>query len=187
MAEALVPPDPFDILRRATPARVGLGRAGQSMPTAPVLAFQLAHARARDAVHAPFEVERLANAIARPSIVVRSAAPDRAAYLMDPELGRRLAADAPPLTGGEFDLALVLADGLSPLAVHAHAPELVRRLRERLSDWTIAPVVIARQARVAIGDPIGQALGARAVVVLLGERPPARLSAPQAKPGRHVT
>jgi ethanolamine ammonia-lyase small subunit len=164
-------PDPLGALRRATPARVGLGRVGQGLPTAPLLAFQLAHARAIDAVHARFEVDQLAAAIDRPTIVVHSAAPDRAAYLKDPGLGRRLDPRSSALPSGDFDVAFVVADGLSVAAVHAHAPAVIQRLGERLAGWTIAPVVIVRQGRVAIGDPIGQALGARIVVVLIGERP----------------
>ena len=164
--------DPFAALRLATAARVGLGRAGQGLPTAPMLAFQLAHARAQDAVHTPLDVDLIRSGLGRPSIVVDSAAADRAAYLQNPDLGRRLdASSAPLLTPGDYDLAIVLADGLSATAVHAHGPALVAALAARLNGWSLASIVIARQARVAIGDPIGEALGARAVVVLIGERP----------------
>ncbi len=163
--------DPLDVLRRATPARVALGRAGQGLPTAPMLAFQLAHARARDAVRAELDPERMIRALARPAIVVSSAAADRAAYLADPNLGRRLAPGTPALPWGEYDLAIVVADGLSATALHAHAAPVAAALLARLADLRIAPMVVARQARVAIGDPIGQGLGARLVVVLIGERP----------------
>jgi len=171
MADAPAPRDPFALLRRATNARVALGRAGQGLPTTPMLNFQLAHASAIDAVHAPLDVELVRAAIDGAAIMVRSAAADRAAYLKDPGLGRRLGPDETPLPKGDFDLAIVVADGLSATAVHAHAAGVVSALRGRLADWRIAPVVIARQGRVAIGDPIGQALGARCVVVLIGERP----------------
>ncbi len=163
--------DAFQALRQATPARVGLGRAGQGLPTAPMLAFQLAHARARDAVHAPLDVARLRDALAGEPLEVHSAAGDRAAYLMDPDLGRRVGRDSPTLPRSEYDLAIVVADGLSALAVHSHAAAVVAALGARLTGWRIAPVVIARLGRVAIGDPIGAALGARLVVVLIGERP----------------
>ena len=163
--------DPFTALRRATPARIGLGRAGQGLPTAPMLAFQLAHARAQDAVHAALDVERLQAGLALPSRVVGSAAPDRDAYLKDPGLGRRLGPLTDPLPSGDHDLAIVIGDGLSAVAVQAHAAGVVRALSDRLPDWTFAPIVIARQARVALGDEVGQALGARAVLVLIGERP----------------
>jgi ethanolamine ammonia-lyase small subunit len=163
--------DPFARLRAATPARIGLGRAGQGLPTAPMLALQLAHARAREAVYATLDVEALRAALGRPAIVVSSAAPDRQAYLRRPDLGRRLDPAAPPLPAGDFDLSIVIADGLSAVAVERHAAAVVATLASRLPAWRLAPVVIARQGRVAIGDEIAQALGARAVVVLIGERP----------------
>jgi ethanolamine ammonia-lyase small subunit len=161
--------DPLQVLRQATSARVALGRAGQGLPTAPMLAFQLAHAKARDAVHAALDVEALSAQLGGDVLVVESEAPDRAAYLADPGLGRRLAVHALPR--GDFDLAIVIGDGLSATAVQAHAAAVVAALRTRLAAWTLAPAIIARQARVAIGDPIGEALGARAVVMLIGERP----------------
>jgi ethanolamine ammonia-lyase small subunit len=162
---------PLAALRAATPARVALGRAGMGLPTAPLLAFELAHARARDAVHAALDVPALQAAIPRPSIVVRTGAADRTVYLRNPDLGRRLAPGAPPLPKGDFDLAIVVADGLSALAVTAHAPAVDAALVERLAGWRLAPVAVVTQGRVAIGDPIGEDLGARAVVVLIGERP----------------
>jgi ethanolamine ammonia-lyase small subunit len=167
-------PDPFAGLRAMTTARIGLGRAGQGgLPTRPMLDFQLAHARACDAVHTPLDSPRIIAALApRTVLVVDSAAPDRTAYLQDPDLGRRLAPGAPALAGhAPCDLALVIADGLSATAVHAHAAAVAHALCDRLGDWSLAPLVLARLGRVAIGDPIGQALGARCVVVLIGERP----------------
>lgn len=166
----MVDRDPFARLRAATEARIGLGRAGQALPTAPMLALQLAHARARDAVSAVLDVDALRRAIALPTLLVDSAAPDHLAYLQNPGLGRRLA-DGASLPRGDHDLVIVVADGLSAQAVQMHAPTVVAALTERLVDWRIAPVVIARFARVAIGDPIGEAIGARAAVVLIGERP----------------
>ena len=163
--------DPLAVLRQATAARVALGRAGQSLPTAPMLAFQLAHARAQDAVHAALDIDQLRQALGRPAMVVESAAPDRAAYLQNPDLGRRLSPGAELPAKGKLDAAIVLADGLSATAVQTHAPALVRALSARLPDWRLAPLVIVRQGRVAIGDPIGEALGAKLVIVLIGERP----------------
>jgi ethanolamine ammonia-lyase small subunit len=166
--------DPFARLRAATPARIGLGQSGPALPTAPMLALQLAHARAREAVHAVLDVEALRAALPMPSLAVESAAPDRRTYLQRPDLGRRLtAAGADALEGaaGDFDLAIVIADGLSALAAQRHAPAVVAALASRLAGWRLAPAVVARQGRVAIGDEIGAALGARAVVVLIGERP----------------
>lgn len=106
--------------------------------------------------------------------MVHSAARDRAEYLRRPDLGRRLDAEsALKLAPGEFDAALVIADGLSALAVERYALRTVSELRERLKaeDWNLAALVIARQARVALGDDIGARLGARMVVILIGERP----------------
>jgi ethanolamine ammonia-lyase small subunit len=147
------------------------------MTTAALLAFELDHARARDAVAARFDTTGLAEAIGRPVIEVRSRAHDRHEYLGRPDLGRQLtAADADRLPRGSFDLAIVIADGLSARAVHAHAASVVVALLGLLEDWSVAPVVAAHQARVALGDPIGAALGAQMVCVLIGERP--GLSAP---------
>jgi ethanolamine ammonia-lyase small subunit len=158
-----------------------LGRAGHSIPTRALLEFQLAHAQARDAVHLPLAVNSLVfelkqNNIA--SIALTSAAQDRDEYLKRPDLGRRLG-DASrkglAALGGHYDAAFVIADGLSALAVHRHAAPLLELLLRDL-DWRIAPVAIVEQGRVAIGDEIGESLGARMVVVLIGERP--GLSAP---------
>ncbi|MGY1771084.1 ethanolamine ammonia-lyase subunit EutC [Blastococcus sp. SYSU D00813] len=163
--------DPWAALRALTRARVALGRAGDALPTARELEFRAAHAAARDAVHTPLDSAALAAALPGDDVLeVRSAAPDRATYLQRPDLGRRLAEGTElPRTGA--DLAVVLADGLSPRAVHEHGPGLAAALRERLPGWSLAPLVVAHQARVALGDAIGEALGVRAVVVLIGERP----------------
>lgn len=182
-------------LRRFTPARVGLGRAGNALPTDAHLDFMEAHARARDAVHAALDVAALAAALApERACVVRSAASDRAQYLLRPDLGRRLAeGEAGRLPPGASDLAVVLADGLCATAVQRHAPAVLAGLLPALRGrgLVLAPLAVALQARVALGDPIGAALGARAVLVLIGERP--GLSAPdsmgayltwQPRPGR---
>ncbi len=161
--------DPWAVLRSATRARVALGRAGVALPTARELEFRAAHAAARDAVHQPLDADRL-----RPTLgdflEVHSAAPDRATYLQRPDLGRQLAGGT-SLPRADTDLAVVVADGLSPRAVHEHAAGLVTALVERLPGWSVAPLVLAHQARVALGDPVGAALGAEIVVVLVGERP----------------
>ena len=185
MSRPPAPPDAFAPLRARTSARIGLGRCGQGLPTAPMLAFQLAHARARDAVHARLDVAALARDIARPCLVVRSAAAGRGAYLRNPDLGRRLSAESgAELVAGDFDVVLVAADGLSATAVQAHAPGVIAELAQRLTDWTIGPIVIAQQARVALGDEIGERLGAALVVMLIGERP--GLSAPDSL-GAYIT
>lgn len=167
------PVDPFARLRAATRARVALGRAGDALPTAELLELRAAHAAARDAVHAPLDVDAVVEELRGLGLDVRtatSAAHDRAEYLQRPDLGRRLSG-ADDLAPGEYDVAFVVADGLSPLAVHRHAAPLLRELLARLDGWRVAPIVVATQARVALGDEIGAALGAKAVVVLVGERP----------------
>ncbi len=161
--------NPWTGLRELTAARLALGRCGHSLPTRELLAFQFAHARARDAVHHPMDVSSLA---IRPALVLSSAAPDRATYLRRPDLGRRLdQASANRLTDGNWDAVLVVADGLSATAVHRHATVLIDALLQRLDGWRVAPICIVRQGRVAIGDEIGERMGARLAVVLIGERP----------------
>lgn len=154
-------------LRAFTNARVALGRSGHSLPTAELLRFQLDHARARDAVHQALDPRSLP-----PHVLVRSAASDRATYLRRPDLGRRLSDDsAASLMPGNYDAALVVADGLSALAVERHAPPLLDALLPKLEGWRLPPLHVVLQGRVAIGDEIGQRLGASLVVLLIGERP----------------
>jgi ethanolamine ammonia-lyase small subunit len=167
--------DPWSVLRDATRARVALGRAGDGLPTGRELEFRAAHAAARDAVHTPLDGDLVRAALTTAGVgldvlEVHSQAPDRTTYLQRPDLGRRLA-DGTALPEGSYDLALVLADGLSPRAVHEHAAGTVAAVLERLPGWSVAPLVLAAQARVALGDPVGQALGAAIVVVVVGERP----------------
>ena len=161
-------------LRTLTPARIGLGRAGSGVPTSELLAFGLAHARARDAVHAKLDVDGLVSAFHSMNFqvqVVKSAAPDRATYLRRPDLGRKLA-EKENLQKSKNPIALVIADGLSALAVQRHAVPLIRDLIALAPQrWAGAPAAIALQGRVAIGDGIGERLGAQLVVVLIGERP----------------
>ena len=189
---APVTPDPWTALRRHTPARIALGRTGSSLPTSEVLGFALAHAMARDAVHAPFEAEATAAAIEAlglETLIVDSAVPNRASYLRRPDLGRTLSEagrTALSVVGGPHDLAIVIADGLSSTAVHAHAAPLVEALLPAIHEagWSLAPVVIARQARVALADEVGALLGARLVILLVGERP--GLSSPDSL-GAYIT
>lgn len=177
------PQNPWLELRRLTPARIALGRTGTSLPTSAQLDFQYAHAQARDAVHLPFDHAGLSAQLTerqRESLVLHSAAVDRNSYLQRPDLGRKLSdqsaqtlreyAEAHP---GGVDLVIVVADGLSALAVHRHTLPFLTRLEEQMSadQWSTAPVVLVEQGRVAIGDEIGQLLGARMVVMLIGERP----------------
>jgi ethanolamine ammonia-lyase small subunit len=165
--------DPWQRFRAVTRARIGLGRSGDGLPTRALLDFQLAHARARDAVHGAVDFDRLAADLTpHPTIRVRSAAPDRATYLRRPDLGRRLEEGCrAALPAGAWDIAFVVADGLSAAAVQAHAAPLVHVCLERLPGWAVAPVVLAEQARVALGDAVGAAMGAKLVALLVGERP----------------
>lgn len=201
-AERLVPvtgvvvPDAWEALRRFTPARIALGRAGESQPTSAHLAFQLAHAQARDAVHDALETDRLERDVAALGLGVlrlHSAAADRATYLRRPDLGRQLdaasrrvldafvgagalaARDRQRAGARPFDLAFVLADGLSARAVQQHAPpvlaETLRQLQSSAEPWHVAPAALVEQGRVAVGDAVGERLGAAIVAVLIGERP----------------
>jgi ethanolamine ammonia-lyase small subunit len=153
-------------LRAFTPARVAIGRVGNSLPTAELLRFQLDHARARDAVYEPLDP----GSLGLEHVLLRSAAPDRSTYLRRPDLGRRLA-EGTELERGDYDAAIVVADGLSAPAVHRHAGPLVEALVERLRGWRLAPLTVVLQGRVAVGDEIGERLGARMTLVLIGERP----------------
>jgi ethanolamine ammonia-lyase small subunit len=182
----------WDDLRRFTAARIGLPRSGSSLATAPLLDLRLAHARARDAVHEPLDEARLVAELAElelPVLAVASAAEDRQHYLLRPDFGRRLAPDAAAglaVHAGDFDVAFVVADGLSPRAVQAHAQPLLAEALVvlRSEGWCIAPLTIARRGRVAVGDVIAATLRANMVVTLIGERP--GLSAPDSM-GAYLT
>lgn len=175
------PRDPWLRLGLATPARIALGRAGASLPTREVLGFALSHARARDAVHAGFDGTALAGRLRElrlPTLLVESDAADRATYLRRPDLGRRLSAPsraAVEAAVGENapDIILVIGDGLSATAAEANAFPLVNAFQAHClrNGWSLGPVVIARGARVALGDEIGEILHAKLVAVLIGERP----------------
>ena len=180
-ARTAVAANPWEALRHFTNARIALGRTGSSLPTAPLLAFHLAHAQARDAVHRPLDTETLHRELhdkGFETIDVFSAAPTREQYLQRPDLGRKLSDESAahlarrtPVSEEPPALVFVIADGLSANAAARHAIPLIERMRAELDSWSIGPVVIARQARVAIGDEIGELLRAEMVVVLIGERP----------------
>ncbi|WP_219132856.1 ethanolamine ammonia-lyase subunit EutC [Janthinobacterium sp. UMAB-60] len=171
--------NPWQALRAHTAARIALGRRGVSVPTSAQLAFQLAHAQARDAVHLALDGEALARDLAaqgQDCVPLHSAATTRADYLQRPDLGRRLDdVSRARLVASEpgVDLALVAADGLSALAIQRHAAPFLAALCARLAReaWTLSPVYVVAQGRVAIGDEVGELIKARAVLVLIGERP----------------
>jgi ethanolamine ammonia-lyase small subunit len=166
-------------LRAVTPARIGLARSGSAVDTRTNLAFQLDHARAKDAVHAAFDTEALVAGLAERrwhAIKLHSAATSRSVYLARPDLGRRLDQDSRDRLQGVsagHDLVFVLTDGLSARAVTSHAVPLLDHVIPSLlrESWKIGPVAVVGEGRVAIGDEIGSALGASIVVVLIGERP----------------
>lgn len=170
--------DPWTDLGALTPARLALGRSGASLPTREVLKLGLAHARARDAVHAAADFEALrAGVVAsgRNAVEVESAAPDRATYLRRPDFGRRLSARSRTQLQGMgpagAEVCVLVADGLSASAVDLNALPLLDALLPRLASRGLAPIVLARQGRVALGDEVGALLGARLTVMLIGERP----------------
>jgi ethanolamine ammonia-lyase small subunit len=169
------PPIKWRDLRRFTDARVALGRVGNALPTAAHLDFQEAHARARDAVWSSLDVTQLEAALAPlglPLQRVTSQAEERRRYLLRPDLGRRLAEDS-TLPQAKGSIALVVADGLCARGVQQQAPALLAALVPALSKAGFAPspIIIAEQARVALGDDIAEAMQAAAVVMLIGERP----------------
>ncbi|SIR58281.1 ethanolamine ammonia-lyase subunit EutC [Pseudomonas sp. A214] len=177
------PQNPWLNLRNLTPARIALGRTGTSLPTSAQLDFQYAHAQARDAVHLAFDHEGIRAQLTergRQSLLLHSAASDRNSYLQRPDLGRRLdessvqiLEDYAAAHPGGVDLAIVVADGLSALAVHRHTLPFLARLEEQTAadGWSTSPVILVEQGRVAVADEVAQRLGAKMSVILIGERP----------------
>jgi len=175
-----LPRDPWAHLRRHTPARIALGRTGSSLPTRELLSFNHDHARARDAVNAPFDAEKLAatvRALGTEAVALTTAVPDRATFLRRPDLGRRLSDDSRQRLAGlardPCHLVLVISDGLSALAAELQVPPLLAALLPRLhaAGWKLAPVCVVRHARVALLDEIGASCRAQLAAILLGERP----------------
>ena len=176
----LIHPNPWQELKRYTTARIALGRTGVSLPTDALLQFGLAHAQARDAVHQPLQSQHLTESLHQlglPVLQVHSAASNRDEYLRRPDLGRRLNSESlaslQALPAQEYDLAILIGDGLSSTALHQNALPFLQALHPHLRrlQISIAPIVVAEQARVALGDEVGQALRSRAVLVMIGERP----------------
>lgn len=185
--------NPWDKLREFTSARIALGRSGNSVPTDELLSFQLDHAQAMDAVHCTLNVDSLVTQLSdsysilkqtlEPPVVVTSKVTDRFMYLQRPDLGRQLdEASWNTLEAigkehnTELDLAIVIADGLSSVAIQNHALPVISRLVSLMSgdeehQWNLAPIAIVKQGRVAVGDDVGECFNAKAVLVLIGERP----------------
>ena len=170
--------DPWNALRVHTDARIGLGRVGDGLPTERLLEFQMAHARARDSVHMDFDADIVREKLTDYDgkiVDVHSAAPDRATYLQRPDLGRLLddpSRDTLRSYKSDYDVVFILADGLSARATHDQAADTALNILGHLGDdWTVAPIILAEQSRVGLGDEIGAALGAKLTVMLIGERP----------------
>jgi ethanolamine ammonia-lyase small subunit len=175
-----IEPDPWQGLKVYTEARIALGHTGGAIPLAEVLRFRLAHAQAKDAVYSQLDYPHLQQGLDQlglPYFSLHSQADTRARYLQRPDWGRKLAPDARARLlaeqSQESDLALVLADGLSATAINLHAIPVLKRLVPGLQEagFQLAPLCLVSQARVAIGDEIGQCLGAKMVLLLIGERP----------------
>ena len=172
--------DAWEKLRQWTPARIALGRAGGSLPTEALLDFRLAHARAVDAVHQPFDVVEFTRTLGHAELGrlnLATAVHDRKEYLSRPDLGRMLSESslqqlqqwAGPQP--QCDLVMIVSDGLSALAVHRQVPRLLAALLPLLTGWNLAPLMIVPLARVAVQDQIGAAVGAKIALMLIGERP----------------
>ena len=163
--------------RQYTQARIALGRSGESLPSDEVLKFGLAHAQARDAIHTPLDTQKLTTELNQEgwdTRIVHSQATDRTQYLVRPDLGRRLAADFifDDISASGYDVGFVIGDGLSSLAVQRQAVPFLQALKPMLAEHlSIAPIIIATQARVALADEVGERLGLRLVAMLIGERP----------------
>jgi ethanolamine ammonia-lyase small subunit len=167
------PRDEWQNLTRFTPARLALGRTGNGLPTERMLEFQLAHARARDAVHSRLDLDELARALApSPVLQLHTQAHSRTDYLINPTLGRSLGdASRALLTRGTYDAALVIADGLSATAIARHGATLARIILDTTPEICWAPITAVINGRVAVGDDVAEASGAEMAVVLIGERP----------------
>lgn len=178
-ANVLVTPDLWHELRQFTDARIGLGRAGSSLPLSETLNFKLAHAKARDAVHTPLDHQMIRKELEQAGIdceLLASRAENRDQYLTRPDLGRRLSeASHKKVTEQKKDntLAIVACDGLSSRAIHENCVTLIEGLLQVVehTQYTLAPVNLVENGRVAIGDEVGEILGAEFTLVLIGERP----------------
>lgn len=175
-----VEPDPWQSLKTYTDARIALGHTGGAIPLKEVLQFKLAFAHAKDAVYSEldwFKLEQRLKQLAVPHLKLHSRASSRSVYLQRPDWGRSLneasVASLKEMPKIDHDIAIVLADGLSATAINQHAMPLLQRLIPDLqkNSYRIAPITVAEQARVAIGDEIACLLRAKLVVVFIGERP----------------
>jgi len=179
MSTEIIQADPLTAFSQFTPARIAIGRVGTSIPIKESLQFKLAHAHARDAVYSVLDTDGLSNSLKvfdLPVLLLHSRAVGRHKYLKRPDLGRRLNEESEKQLvdyGSGFDIAIIMADGLSATAVNENAFGLLERLLPmlRASGLKIAPLCLVAEGRVAIGDDIGHIFKARLSLVLIGERP----------------
>jgi ethanolamine ammonia-lyase small subunit len=172
-------PDNWEFLRKHTSARIALGHAGVSLPTKELLAFRLAHAQARDAVYSGLNTEKIISGLSASGfdfLKIKSSSASRDEYLKNPNTGRKLHEDSEQKlkqVSSSYDLCFIIADGLSATSVNEHSVEVIKILHSKLKklSWSIAPVIVGEQARVALSDEIGSLLKAEIVIMLIGERP----------------
>jgi ethanolamine ammonia-lyase small subunit len=173
------PDDVVSPLKEFTAARIGIGRAGVSIPTKQSLEFKLAHAHARDAVYSELDIDGLSDNVQQfnlPILILHSKAENRAQYLQRPDLGRKLkksSANQLKDHAGDFDIAIIIADGLSAAAINENAVALIQQLIPLLTaaKLKLAPICFVEQGRVAVGDKVGHLLKAKFSIMLIGERP----------------
>lgn len=179
---SIKPQDEWQSLNKLTSARIALGRAGMSITTNTHLTFQLAHSQARDAVNLDLDFNALQNEFINhtfQSLLLNSKISNRAEYLQRPDKGRLLAQDSIAdledykKVNSKTDIAIVVVDGLSSFAIEHHALPFLQILIPELEkhNYTIAPICMVKQGRVAVGDHVGEILSAKMVVMLIGERP----------------
>ena len=184
--------DNWEFLRKHTAARIALGHAGVSIPTKELLAFRLAHAQARDAVYSHLALEKISTQLSQNGLdylEIKSSSASRNEYLTNPDQGKKLSCDSVQKLKqifSSFTLCFIIGDGLSATAVNEHAVEVIKIIYSKLKkqNWSIAPIILAEQARVALSDEIGSLLNAEIVVMLIGERP--GLSSPDSM-GAYIT
>ena len=169
--------DSWKKLRSFTYARVALGSAGGSLTTHEMLDFRKDHALASDAVWTELnsaDLDAQLHKMGFKSVILQSKATDRQTYIKRPDLGRELHENSvkqlQELPSDKYDINIVMADGLSALAVERHAVNFLK-IFTHLSPFKIAPITIVEQGRVAISDQIGELLNSDLSIILIGERP----------------
>ncbi|MDR7128704.1 ethanolamine ammonia-lyase small subunit [Algoriphagus sp. 4150] len=170
--------NPWERLKEFTDARIALGRAGGSLKTAKLLGFRKDHALAKDAVWAALDLPVLQHGLEKlnlPYLMLNSKAQDRETYIKRPDLGRNLnqeskatIADSNPPAK---DISILIADGLSANAISIHAIHFLKEFLPLIAQFTLAPICLVSQARVAISDGIGELFSSKLAIILIGERP----------------